>query len=125
MPRILLCRENIKNVFFQGMESYVGEFFNRFSRRPSRSHLRDGTELPHLPLVVAASKTFKSRLLNVTKRSSCQQAWPFAEFSSCSPPISTQKKKGKTWTWRDSGLEDQPLRKRAYYFSNSISSKIL
>lgn len=45
-----------------------------FGDARSRSHSRDGTGItpPPSSLVVAASKTFKSRLLNVTKRSSCQ-----------------------------------------------------
>lgn len=70
----------LKNVSFflrEGRKSWVREFFNRFSATPEVGHIRGmERELPLPPpppsLVVAASKTFKSRLLNVTKRSSCQ-----------------------------------------------------
>lgn len=75
-----LTRYILKNVSFflrEGRKSWVREFFNRFSATPEVGHIRGmERELPLPPpppsLVVAASKTFKSRLLNVTKRSSCQ-----------------------------------------------------
>lgn len=92
-----------------------------FGDARSRSHSRDGTGItpPPSSLVVAASKTFKSRLLNVTKRSSCQFRGIFKPLLLAADLDELgwgggKKKKKKTWTRRSTIDSKQKVETNVY-----------